>query len=236
MKSLIGIAALASAGVSTPAQAALDYFLQITGPDISGESAYKEHKGWIDVGSFSWGVSNSGIGGGGGGGSSKAFAMPFDWKQPVDSSTPKVFLGVVEGTHFKTVTFDAERSTGATFVFFKMTFQDAMFTSLKMSGGSDSIDVSGSMAYTKVTMTYVPTHHDGRPGAPITASWDFSNGVAFSGDPEALMGLFLAAPTGFDPGGLAPPVPEPASWASLIAGLGVVAALARRRRQTPVAA
>lgn len=67
---------------------------------------------------------------------------------------------------------------------------------------------------------------DGSYDEPVAGSRDVANGGAFSGDPQVLMGLFLANPTGV---GTIPVVPEPQTWALMAIGLaGIV--LVRRRR------
>lgn len=223
MKTLIRIAVIASASLWLQAHAAsLDYFLKIDGVD--GESVDDAHKNWIDIDSFSWGVSRAGAG--------PAAFMPYGWTQAVDMSTPYVFIAVASGEHFKNVKMDTERASGGGRgeVFFKMSFDDVMFTSLQMNGNSDSIGVAGELVYQKITMSYRPQLHDGRYGDWIEATWDLSKGgVDFSGDPRALTGLFLAQPTGI---GNIPAVPEPQTWALMGLGLVALATIARRRSTT----
>lgn len=67
---------------------------------------------------------------------------------------------------------------------------------------------------------------DDNHGDKVASSCDVANGGAFSGDPQVLMGLFLANPTEV---GTIPVVPEPQTWALMAIGLaGIV--LVRRRR------
>lgn len=217
MKRLMQVVVLASACLWTQAHAAaLDYFLNIDGVD--GESADARHRNWIDIDTFSWGVTNPG---------GKPAFMPYGWTQALDKSTPKVFVAVASGRHFKKVTMETVRTgDGPPDSFFTMSFDDVLFTSLQMSGDSDSINVAGALIYNKVTMTYRPQKPDGSYDTPIVGSWDISKGRAFSGDPEVLMGLFLANPTGI---GQIPVVPEPQTWALMGLGLAGLAVVRRRR-------
>jgi len=207
MKRLIQVAVLTSAGLWTQAHAALDYFLKIDG--IPGESAEARHKDWVDIESFSWGVVNSG---------GKPEFMPYGWTQYLDKSTPKIFVAVASGKHFSNVTMETVRTVDAPpGSFFTMSFDDVRFTSLQMSGGQYGITVAGALLYNKLTMTYRAQKPDGSYDTPIVGTWDVSKGGSFSGDPDVLMGLFLAAPTGI---GQIPVVPEPQTWALM--GLGLV--------------
>lgn len=222
MKTFLRIAVLASTGLWLQAHAAsLDYYLHIDA--IPGESHSSAHRNWIDIDSFSWGVSHPG-------GDPAAF-MPYGWTQAVDRSTPYVFLAVASGDVFSNVTMDTQRSNDVQkVVFFSMSFDNAVFTSLQMNGGQDSIGVAGELAYRKITMTYRPQDPKGGYGPPIVAFWDLSNGgYDFSGDPRALEGMFLAQPTGI---GNIPSVPEPQTWALMSLGLAALCGAARRRSRS----
>lgn len=216
MKRLMQIVVLASAALWMQAHAStLDYYVKVDG--IDGESTARGHERWIDVDSFSWGVANGG----------SAQFMPFGWTQAVDKSTPYIFVAVASGEHFANVQMDTVRSGGRSDEsFFTMLFEDAVFTSLQVNGGPDGIDVAGQLVYQVVEMRYRPQRPDGTYDPPIIGRWDVSKGGAFSGDPQVLMGLFLAQPTGIGP---LPAVPEPQTWALMILGLACVT-LARRLR------
>ena len=233
VRALLSLTAATCLWFASPAQAAVDMFIKVT--TIDGESVDKQFAKNSDVLAFSWGVSNNG--------DSKASFNDFSWTQYLDSATPKYFLGVANGTHFKDVTFNVRKAGSTPLVFLTMTFEDVLLTSLTMagSGGEDRLMTNQSLRpLSKITMTYTPQARDGSGGTPVTASWDLTAGVvkAFSGDPEALFGLFLAGPQAMDLSGLpmtvSQPVPEPQTWAMF--GLGLAGLAAWRRRQHKAAA
>lgn len=209
--------------------ASFDYFLKID--NIKGESQDKTHKGEIDVVSWQWGVSNTASPGAGGGGSAgKSVFQPFTWEQGLDSSFVPLFMAVAGGEHIKDALLTVRRSGGEGQEFFKMDFKDVQIVSLLSRASGASIVVNAALSYDKIEMSYKPQKSDGTLGGEIKGTWDVKgNKATFSGDPTVILGL---AETG---GALnfLNPVPEPATWASLAAGLAVVGAIARRRRSPP---
>jgi len=210
---------------AAPALAA-DYFLDI--PDIDGGSVVKDFAGQIEVFSFNWKVFNTvqtGIGSGGSAG--KPVLGDLYWTQAVNQSIPELFSGVVNGDAFDKVVLsfvDLERDRP--YKFFTMTFEDVVLTSLSLSGASGGDPgASLSLSYSKIELAYLPQDKDGKLGKPITADWDL-NGL--KGDARVLMQLASPeAPILLD---VSQPIPEPEQAALLLAGLGLIGWVARRRR------
>jgi len=71
-------------------------FLKIEG--IDGESQDKDHKGEIEIDSFSWGVTNTSTGGGGGGSTGKAVSQDFHFTAPLSKASPNLMLACCTGT------------------------------------------------------------------------------------------------------------------------------------------
>lgn len=217
------------AALPLPANAGLDQFLKID--SVRGESSDTKHKDEIEVLEWSWGVTNTGnTTSGGGGGAGKSFFSDFRWEQDLDSSVVPMFLGVAEGKHFKTAVLSVRRDGENPQDFFKMTLSDVLLNSLQTQSNGDSFEVRASMTYSKIEMSYRPQNRDGSYGSEIKGAWDIrQNKVAFAGDPAVVLGLVEAGgDLNFVSG-----VPEPATWASLAAGLGLMGVLVRRRRSGP---
>lgn len=227
---LTSIAVLIVFGISTGTASASSYYLKIG--DIKGESKERNHKDWIDVDSFYWGITRNATVGTGSGGRGAAIGSPLSWTQWLDSSVPQLFSGVATGKRFQDATLDvaAETTDAGRIVYFQMLFEDVSLTALNLNGAggnSEGVRAAGALVYSKLVMTYWPLDNNGRVGAPITGTWDFSDGAsaAFSGSPEVLEGLILAGPSA---------VPAPAAvWLLGTGLLGLMGSAWRSRRGAP---
>ncbi len=212
---------LAGALSMSAANAATDEFLQVSG--ANGSSTAAGHKNWIDVNSFSWGVSvqTSNIGQQ----ISKPLFQDFSWTQFIDSSTPAIFSDIATGKHIKNITFDVTKPIGSKQqTFFQMTFTNALITSLSFSGSSGGVApiLNGSFDYQAVKIEYWPTNADGFLGSGISASYDLRTNHGSLGALAALYGAGLS-------GGVTSPVPEPGEWALMASGIGLLGFIATRR-------
>lgn len=191
------------------------YFLQLDG--IKGESIDKNHKDWINLQSFNWGVSNtSSIGGGAGSG--KAIFSDFFWTQDLDKSIIGLFSNVSLGKHIKTAVVDFQKDGGdSPFVYFKMSFSDVFLTDVSLFGsGGEKPEVEGAFSYSKVGLDYWTQNPDGSLGPKSSAEYDLKKGT---GSVSAVAGLFARGLLGPD---IVSDVPEPETYGLMLAGLGLM--------------
>ena len=92
---------------------AFDAFIKIEG--IPGESTDDKHKDWIEVLSYSTGVSQPSAGSassGGGASSERADFQDFSIVKTLDKASPKLALACARGEHIPTVTLELCRAGG----------------------------------------------------------------------------------------------------------------------------
>ena len=240
MRKILGLLVLVPALWSLPAWSATNYLLKID--TIEGESRLKGHEKWIEVENWSWGLTNTGSAGGGPGGgpgAGKTIFEDFTWTQLVDSSVIPIFLGVASGTVFPTATLDVLKSTGASapVAYFQMIFSDVVLNSLHLNGTGNGAPPSAnaSLDYTAVTLRYRSQKSDGSFSSWVEGSFDRDarNSVQFNGDPAVVFGLLLAGgDVSLDVLPNVPsPVPEPQTWAMMLAGLLLASATAALRQR-----
>ena len=82
---------------------AVDVFLKLG--DVKGESKDSKHEGEIDVLSWSWGISQTGLGSmGGGSGAGKANFSDLNFMHALDKASPVLMMKCATGDHFDDAT------------------------------------------------------------------------------------------------------------------------------------
>ena len=157
--------------------AAVDYFLKIDG--IDGESTDEQHKGAVNVESFSWGASQAGsFATGGGGGAGKVQFQDFHFTANTSKASPKLFLACATGEHIKKAQLFCRKAGGASangggFEFLKLTLEDVLVSSFNQSGNNgDFPKESVSFVFGKIEVQYIPQKSDGTADAAVSAGWN----------------------------------------------------------------
>src|SRR5687767_4442458 len=128
--------------LALPARAASNIFLQVEG--IPGEATDDKHKAWIELLSFSTGVTQTGAGvagkAGAGGGAGKVEVAPFSVVKLVDSTSPKLFVSACNGKHIPKVVIEVASASEARNVYLKYTLNDVLVSAIRTSAASGGND------------------------------------------------------------------------------------------------
>lgn len=142
---------------------ASDYLLKFD--EIKGESTNAQHKDWIDIESFSWGVTNTNTVTGGTG---KVSLQDFHFTMKVDRASPKLMLACATNQRIPSLTFTIVRQdpkTGAPQDYYVVTLSDVLISSYQSSGktpvagaASEPVTASVSFNYHKIHWDYISTN------------------------------------------------------------------------------
>jgi len=150
---------------------AIDTHIKFDG--VEGESTHQDHKGEVEVLSWSWGVSNASLAAGGGSGKGKATPGDLSITHRYDKASPVLAKKCAQGVHFPTVTMTSRKSGEGQKDFLKVTMKEVFITSVQPSGGSGGdILESISMSYGSVDFAYKPQDEKGGLGGEVKFGWD----------------------------------------------------------------
>ena len=159
-----------------------DYLLKID--TIDGESTQKGHEKWIELNSWSWGVSQTNIGSqSSGAGAGKVSISSFNIMKRVDSASPPLFLRCAQDQRITTATlsFTHTNSDGNEVEYYKITLSNVMVSSIQggtppppapgaTAGGDERPTESLSLNFQKIRFDYTPIDATGQAGPPVTAT------------------------------------------------------------------
>lgn len=151
---------------------AIDTHIKFDGVD--GESNHADHKGEIEVLSWSWGVSNaSSAASGGGSGKGKATAGDFNFMHLYDKASPNLAKKCAQGAHFPSVVVTARKAGEGQKDFLKITMKEVFISAVQPSGSSGGdIAESVSMSYGSIDFGYKPQDDKGALGGEIKFGWE----------------------------------------------------------------
>ena len=146
---------------------------------IDGESTAKGHEKWIEVLSFSWGVTNATTrASGGGGGAGKASFQDLHFTQKTQSSSPNLLKACATGEHIKEATLSFIKGEGQQLEFLKIKLEDVLISGLQTGGaeGSDGDRPTDevSLNFLKIDYLYTPQSADGSVLPPIEFAFDIA--------------------------------------------------------------
>jgi type VI secretion system secreted protein Hcp len=155
---------------------AVDVFLKLEG--IPGESQdTAKHKDWIQIESFSFGMSRTATAPGQTG---RVDLDAVAVHKRIDKSSPILMLKCCTGEHLPEAVLEYQKTlpTGQDVVYLKIKMSDLLVSGYSLSGGGGggtSLPVDTlSLNFTKIEMSYIPYDESGNPLEPVTAQCDFA--------------------------------------------------------------
>ena len=142
---------------------AFDAFLKIG--DIKGESLDDKHKDWIEVLSFSAGITRRNGGG-------RPHIEDFKIVKQVDSASPLIFDAACGGDSVGPATFVARKAGKGQQEFLIVKMNDVIITSVQHTGaGTDPAPLEQiTLDFRSLEMEVTPQNADGTAGKPVTTT------------------------------------------------------------------
>lgn len=154
---------------------AMDMFLKLK--NIKGESVDKDHKGEIDVLSWSWGASQSGnthIGSGSGAG--KASFQDVQVVKWYDVASPDLMKLLSKGTHTGEGTLTVRKAGDVPLEYYILEMKDIIVTSLGTgaSGGEDRLTETMTLNFREFKVKYTQQAATGGADTKADFAWDIA--------------------------------------------------------------
>jgi type VI secretion system secreted protein Hcp len=159
-----------------------DYFLKIDG--IEGESQDANHKGEIELQSFSWSEEHLVVpvrdGTGAPTVAGRATMSDFEFTMLTNKASPMLLLAVASGRTIKSAVLTATRATNDAQPFLTYTFSDLLATSYRTEASvQDGPPVDQvSFNFRQIQVAYRPLQPDGTFGPAIQVGWDVTDNRA----------------------------------------------------------
>ena len=157
---------------------AFDAFLNVDG--VPGESTDDAHADWIEVLSYSTGVSQATSGSassGGGASSERADFQDFSIVKTLDKASPKLAVACADGTHISEVVLELCRAGGDKVKYMEYKLSDCIVSSVRPGGSSQGGEAlpleEVSFNYGKIEWTYTQQKRaDGSGGGNVAGGWN----------------------------------------------------------------
>ena len=140
---------------------------------VEGESTHKDHKGEIDVLSWSWNVSNNTSLAGGGSGKGKANPGDFVFTHTYDKASPVLAKQCASGKHFKDAKLTARKAGEGQKDFLVVSMKEVFITAVSPSGGhGGEIIENVAFSYKDIEFEYKAQDDKGGLGGAVKFGWD----------------------------------------------------------------
>jgi type VI secretion system secreted protein Hcp len=156
---------------------AYDAFLKIEG--IDGQCTDDKHQKWIEILSYSHGISqpvSSTESRGGGRSAARCDHSPFSVVKALDKASPKLNLFCCNGNHIPSVIVELCMATGAKTKYMEYKMTDVIISSVRPGGSSSASETlpleEVSLNYGKIEWTYTEIDPQGKPKGNVNANWD----------------------------------------------------------------
>jgi type VI secretion system secreted protein Hcp len=154
-------------------------FLQIDG--VTGECAEQSHEGWIDVQSYSEGLSSaSSAGYGGGAGLGTVSYQDFMITCLLEKAVPNLMAGCADHKHYPKAKLHATKmgGDGKSWTYLEVTLTDVVVTNVSLSGSDNVMPmVAIGLAFSKIKTEYWEQTKSGGKGSSTNAEWDQKKNV-----------------------------------------------------------
>ncbi len=148
---------------------------------IDGESAHKDHKGEIEVLSWSWGVSRpAGPIAGGGSGRSKPVPGELLIVHHYDKASPMLAKKIASGAHIKTAVLTARKAGEGQKDFLLVTMTEVSVNSVQTTASEGGeITEQVALSYARIDFSYAPSKSNGTLETPVTFGWDLKTAQVY---------------------------------------------------------
>jgi type VI secretion system secreted protein Hcp len=156
---------------------AADMFLKLDG--IKGESKDQNHKGEIDIESFTFAVNNGGsFSSGGGGGAGKVSFSDMTFMKSADLSSPELMRVCAAGTHIAFALLTVRKAGGQQEEFYKIKLSDVLVSSVSNSGANGgNPQETLAINFAKIEFDYKEQTEKGTLAGNAKFGWDLKANV-----------------------------------------------------------
>lgn len=144
--------------------------------DIKGQSKDKDHKDWINISTYGYGITmNIGAGAGQVRQAGRASFGDIQITKLMDKASPSIAEAAASGQHFKTAEIESMSAAGGDkrSKLIKITLENVHITTLQHDGQDNEVAKEKiGLSYGKIKWEVTTTKPDGSEDAPVRAGWD----------------------------------------------------------------